>query len=328
MKALVTGATGFIGSYVAEKLLAKGYDVRITMRSTSNDRWLKGKAYECVNATLSDKDSLVAAAKDVDYIYHIAGNTSAKDLDGYMRGNCQGTINLLEAALEVAPNLQRFLYVSSQTACGPAISANEPLTEDMPMNPITDYGRSKKAAEEAVAKYVGKLPYTIVRPPAVYGPRDTEIFAMFKAIKMGIIPYMGFNKKLLSLIHVDDLSDGIIQAAEARTSVGKRYFISSETLYDWADVYAQIKQSLGKKHTLSIHFPHPIVLAAGALSGFFGSFGKKPPVFNYQKGIDFIQQYWICSVKSAMKDFGYRQHVSIEDGVRDTVRWYKDMGWL
>jgi nucleoside-diphosphate-sugar epimerase len=170
--------------------------------------------------------------KDVDYIYHIAGNTSAKNLEEYLFGNCQATINLMEAAIKVAPNLQRFLFVSSQTAVGPALSATEPATEDTPMQPITDYGKSKKAAEEAVHKYIGKLPFTIVRPPAVYGPRDTEIYSIFKTIKMGIVPYMGFNKKLLSLVNVFDLCDGIINAAESRNTLGKTYFVSSEEFYE------------------------------------------------------------------------------------------------
>jgi nucleoside-diphosphate-sugar epimerase len=329
MKVLVTGATGFIGSFVAEKLLAKGYEVRCIVRKTSNLRWLEEKNFELIEASLSDVESLEKAAENVDFVYHIAGNTSAKNLDEYMAGNCQGTINLIEATLKKAPNLKRFLYVSSQTAAGPAFSAKNPTNVDMPMNPITDYGKSKKAAEDAIRnKYTGKLPYTIVRPPAVYGPRDTEIFSIFKIIKFGIIPYMGFNKKLVSLIHVNDLSDGIIEAAESRNTNGKAYFISSENFYDWAEVYKIMKNSLGKKVAISLHIPHFLILFAGGISGFFGSFGKKPPVFNYQKGIDFVQSYWICSVKSAIKDFGYRQKVSLEDGISSTIKWYKEMKWL
>ena len=328
MNVLVTGATGFIGSFVAEKLLEKNYNVRCLIRSTSNLRWLEGKDYELVEGSLSNIDSLETATKNVDYIYHIAGNTSAKNLDEYINGNRNGTINLIEAALKNAPNLKRFLYVSSQTACGPALSIDKPTTEDSPLNPITDYGYSKKLAEEALKSYIDKLPFTIVRPPAVYGPRDTEIYSIFKMINSGLCAYMGFNKKILSLVHVDDLSDGIITSAETQATLGKTYFITSEEFYDWKDIYNLMKKELNKKVTLNIHLPHFLVLGAGAISGFIGSFGKKPPVFNYQKGIDFIQQYWICSVKSATKDFGYRQKISLEQGVKDTIKWYKDMKWL
>lgn len=328
MKILLTGGTGFIGSRVAEKLLESGYQVRCMIRKTSNLRWLDGKNYELVEGSLSDKVSLINAAKDVDYVYHIAGNTSAKNLDEYMKGNCQGTINLLEAVLQAAPNLQRFLYVSSQTAAGPSLEANNPVTVDSPMHPLTDYGRSKKAAEEAVHSYSEKIPFTIVRPPAVYGPRDTEIFSIFQIVNTGIIPFIGFNDKLLSLVHIEDLADGIIAAAESRNTLGKTYFVSSEEIYNWKDVYMQMKTALGKKHTLSIHLPHFSVKVAGGVSGFLGSFGSKPPVFNYQKAIDFTQAYWTCSVKSAMKDFGYRQKVSLKDGIASTVAWYKEHQWL
>jgi nucleoside-diphosphate-sugar epimerase len=328
MKVLVTGATGFIGSFVAEKLLEKGYNVRCLIRKTSNLRWLENKNYELVEGSLSDIDSLENATKDVDYIYHIAGNTSAKNLNEYIEGNCNGTTNLIEAAMKNAPNIKRFLYVSSQTACGPALSKNEPTDEHSHLNPITDYGRSKKLAEESVKSYIGKIPWTIIRPPAVYGPRDTEIYSIFKMINSGLCCYMGFNKKLLSLVNVYDLADGIIDAAETTTTLGKTYFVTSETFYDWHYIYHLIKKELNKKITLTIYLPHFLVLTAGAISGFFGSFGKKPPVFNYQKGIDFIQPYWICSHKSATKDFGYRQKVSLEDGIKNTIKWYKDMKWL
>ena len=328
MKVLVTGATGFIGSHVADKLLAKGYEVRCMVRKTSNLRWVEGKDYELITASLSDTDSLEKAVEGVEYIYHVAGNTSAKDLDGYMQGNCQGTKNLVEAALKKTNNLQRFLYVSSQTAAGPAISLNEPTTEDMPMRPITNYGRSKKASEKMLASYSMTLPFTIVRPPAVYGPRDTEIFSIFKMIKLGLATYIGFDEKHISLVHSEDLSRGIIEAAESKRTLGKTYFISSEEFYTWGQIYKLMKKAFGKKNILSLKLPHSLVLTAGRISEFFGKFASKPPVFNYEKGIDFIQSYWICSTNSAHKDFNYSQQVSIEEGIKETIEWYRKMKWL
>lgn len=328
MNVLVTGATGFIGSHVADKLLAKGYHVKCLVRETSNLRWLENKNFELVKGSLSNTQSLENAVKDVDYIYHIAGNTSAKNLEGYMQGNCQGTINLVNAALKVNDNIQRFLYVSSQTACGPASSYEEPTTEDMPLNPITNYGRSKKAAEEALDKYKMDIPITIVRPPAVYGPRDTEILSIFKMIKFSIAAYMGFDKKYVSLVHSEDLSHGIIEAAESRKTIGKKYFISSDDIYTWKQVYNVMKMGLKKQVLIPIKLPHFMVLGAGAVSEFFGKFASKPPVFNYEKGIDFIQKYWICSTDSAHKDFNYSQQMSLEDGIFNTIEWYKKMKWL
>jgi len=328
MKVLVTGATGFVGSHVADKLIEKKYDVRCIVRKTSNLRWVEGKKLQLIEASLSDVSSLEKAVEDVDYVYHVAGSTSARNLDGYMQGNYEGTKNILNATISKAPNLKRFLYVSSQTAAGPAIALNKPTTEDMPLHPITNYGRSKKAAEEIVNSNSLNLPITIVRPPAVYGPRDTEIYTIFKMIKMGFIAYMGFDKKYVSLIHSEDLSRGIIEAAESKKTLGKTYFISSDEFYTWKQVYEEMKKSFGKKNILSVRLPHPLILAAGAISGFFGRFSAKTPVFNYEKGIDFIQKYWICSTESARKDFSYSQQISLEEGISNTIAWYKNNKWL
>ncbi|HZV12723.1 MAG TPA: NAD-dependent epimerase/dehydratase family protein, partial [Candidatus Kapabacteria bacterium] len=169
MKALVTGTTGFIGSHLAEQLLSKGYDVRCLVRKTANLRWLENKPFELVYGGLSDMASLVAAVKDVDCIYHVAGLTAAKSREEFLRGNRDATRNLLEAAGENGNALKRFIYVSSQAAVGPSPTA-KPIDETFPYHPITAYGESKKAAEEEVQKFSSVFPITIVRPPAVYGP--------------------------------------------------------------------------------------------------------------------------------------------------------------
>ncbi len=327
MKALVTGATGFIGSHVADKLLAKGYDVRCIVRKSSNLRWLKDKPIELVEASLSDKESLKKAVKDIDIVFHVAGLTFAKNYDEFLKGNRDGTRNLIEAVSEVSPNVKRFLHVSSQTVAGPSKSLELPKTEEMDSTPITSYGKSKKAAEEEVLKYKGKIPFTIVRAPAVYGPRDTAIFDIFKIAKYGLGTMIGFDKKYVSLIHSDDLTRGMIEAAESNNTVNETYFVSSEEFYTWDRVLPVIGKAFGKG-MLKIKIPHAVVLTLAGISEFFGKFSSKPPVFNYEKGIDFIQTYWTCSVEKARKDFGYRQKLSLEEGIQDTVNWYKENKWL
>ncbi len=328
IKCLVTGATGFIGSHLADSLLAKGYEVRCTVRKTSNLRWLKDKPVVLVEASLSNKDSLAEAVKDVDYIYHVAGLTAAKNYDDFLKGNRDGTVNLLNAAVDNSPNLKRFLHVSSQTASGPSPSKDSPVDEYSPCHPITSYGRSKRAAEIEVEKFFDKLPITIVRPPAVYGPRDTATFDIFKAMKTGIASYIGFGKKYVSIVHSDDLVRGIILAAESEKSIREKYFIASEKFYSWAEINPIIANAMGKKKVLHLHLPHFLVLTVAAVSGFFGKFSAKPPVFNYEKGIDFIQEAWTCSVDKAVKELGYSQEVSLEEGMNQTAKWYKDNGWL
>lgn len=328
MKVLVTGATGFIGSHVADKLLAKGYDVRCIARKTSNLRWLDGKNFEIVEASLDNPESLIKAVEGVDYVYHVAGLTFARNYEEFLKGNRDATANLISVLEKHAPNIKRFLFVSSQTVVGPAKSLYEPVDETTPRNPITSYGRSKKEAEDVVLSYKDKIPFTIVRAPAVYGPRDTAIYDIFRTVKMGLGTMVGFRDKYISLIHSEDLSRGIIEAAESEKTKDEIYFVSSEEFYTWKQLINIIAEKMNKKFVLKIRLPHFIVLTVAAISEFLGKFSDKPPVFNYEKGIDFIQDYWICSTEKAKRDFGYRQMMSIEDGMQNTIEWYKQNKWL
>lgn len=328
MKVLVTGATGFIGSHVADKLLAKGYDVRCIARKTSNLRWLDGKNFEIVEASLDNPESLIKAVEGVDYVYHVAGLTFARNYEEFLKGNRDATANLISVVEKHAPNIKRFLFVSSQTVVGPAKSLYEPVDETTPRNPITSYGRSKKESEDVVLSYKDKIPFTIVRAPAVYGPRDTAIYDIFRTVKMGLGTMVGFRDKYISLIHSEDLSRGIIEAAESEKTKDEIYFVSSEEFYTWKQLINIIAEKMNKKFVLKIRLPHFIVLTVAAISEFLGKFSDKPPVFNYEKGIDFIQDYWICSTEKAKRDFGYRQMMSIEDGMQNTIEWYKQNKWL
>jgi len=328
VKVLVTGATGFIGSHVADKLLAKGYDVRCIARKTSNLRWLDGKNFEIVEASLDNPESLIKAVEGVDYVYHVAGLTFARNYEEFLKGNRDATANLISVVEKHAPNIKRFLFVSSQTVVGPAKSLYEPVDETTPRNPITSYGRSKKEAEDVVLSYKDKIPFTIVRAPAVYGPRDTAIYDIFRTVKMGLGTMVGFRDKYISLIHSEDLSRGIIEAAESEKTKDEIYFVSSEEFYTWKQLINIIAEKMNKKFVLKIRLPHFIVLTVAAISEFLGKFSDKPPVFNYEKGIDFIQDYWICSTEKAKRDFGYRQMMSIEDGMQNTIEWYKQNKWL
>lgn len=328
MKVLITGATGFVGSHVADILSSKGYQIRCIVRKTSNTRWVINKNYELIEASLDDSESLIKAVKGVDYIYHIAGLISAKNLDGYMRGNRDATRNLLNIVKEYAPNIKRFLYMSSLTASGPAASLDKPVNEEMPCRPITSYGKSKKAGEEVAKEFMNDLPITIVRAPAVFGPRDPATFSIFKAVKSGLGTFIGFKPKYVSLINVIDLANGIIQATEAENTVGETYFVSSEEFYTWDKLIPLMAKIMNKKHIIKLRLPHSIVLAAGAITELFGKFSSKPPVFNYEKGIDFIQDYWICSVDKAKRDFKYSQKINVETGFEETINWYKQNKWL
>ncbi|MDA3842979.1 MAG: NAD-dependent epimerase/dehydratase family protein [Candidatus Kapabacteria bacterium] len=328
MKALVTGATGFIGSHLADLLHERGLEVRCIARKKSNMRWLKDKPYEIVRASLDDPEALAEAVKGVDYVFHIAGVTFAKDYDEFLKGNRDGTLNLLRAVEEHNPGIKRFLFMSSQTVAGPSVSLDNPVDETSECKPLTSYGKSKKAAEDQVLKFKDKFPITIIRASAVFGPRDEEIFKIFKAAQMGVGTIVGFKPKYLSLIQSGDLVRGCVDAAFSDNTIGETYFISSDEFYTWPQLIEVIREAVGKKYIFKIRLPHIVVLTAAAISQILGTFSKKPPVFNYEKGVDFIQNYWICSVDKAKKDFGYKQELTIEDSIREAIDWYKENKWL
>ncbi len=327
MKVLLTGATGFIGSHIAELLLGKGYDVYCLTRTTSNLQWLASSAVHTVEGSLSNEESLYKAVEDADYVFHVAGLTAARNREEFFQGNQGGTRNLLNAVLKKAPNTTRFVHVSSLAAAGPALSLQQPSIETMECRPITAYGASKLAAEKEVLADKHRLPVTIVRPPAVFGPRDTATLTFFQTVNKGLAPLIGFGDKYVSLVHSSDLARGIVEAGESGATVGELYNVASDEFYTWNQIGQATAEYLRKK-PLTINIPHPLVRAIAGVSGFFGRFASRPPVLNYEKGLDMIQKYWICSTEKARRDFGYRQQTSLADGIADTVGWYIKQGWL
>ena len=324
--AVVTGANGFVGSHLVDNLLAKGLKVRCIVRKSSNLKWLDRKNVEIFDSGLFDKNGLRRAFKDANYIYHVAGVVKSKTKEGYFKGNVETTRNLLEIALENVSTIKRFLVVSSQTVSGPSKEGN-PVNEKSQCNPITTYGTSKLEEEKLVLSYKDKLPITICRAPAVYGERDTEIFIYFQTFSKGITTTIGFNKKELSLIHAIDLAEGFYLAAMNEKSKGEIYFISSEKFYTWQEINSITSKVLNKKPII-IKVPHFLVYVIASVAQFFAIFSSKPATLNIEKAKDITQQYWTCDTSKAMKDLGYRQKISIEDGIKRTCDWYKQMKWI
>jgi dihydroflavonol-4-reductase len=328
MKIFITGATGFIGSHLADLLKKDGHDIYCMIRPSSSLKWVENKGFHLINLDFKNKEQLKEIFEDMDYVYHIGGLTAAKTYEEFLRGNRDFTKDLISTVYTYSKNLKKFIYVSSQTVAGPSKSLENPKTEEDECQPITSYGKSKRAGELEVINYFDKMPVTIVRPPAVYGPRDTAILSIFQTVNKGIGTLIGFNKKYVSLIHSDDLVRGIKLAGESSKSNSQIYFISSNEFYNWDQLMEIIKDKMGKKHIIKLKLPHSLVLIIAGISGFFGKFSSKPPVLNYEKGIDFIQDYWICSAEKAKNEIGFVQEMTIEAGMENSIKWYKENNWL
>jgi nucleoside-diphosphate-sugar epimerase len=326
MRILITGATGFIGSHLAETLYAQGHQLQCLVRKSSNLVWIKHLPIEYVYGDLFDASVLQSAVKDVDMVYHLAGMTKAKTKEEYIQGNHIATKNLLDAVLAVQPNLKRFVHVSTQAAVGPS-AGNTPIDERTPFHPITTYGVTKMEAEKECLSRMNKLPITITRPPAVYGPRDKDVFEFFNAMNKGLQAMIGFNNKEVSLIHVKDLVDGIILAGEHPAAIGQTYFISSERFYNWKEVGEITARVMGKK-ALRLRIPEFGVYIIAAFSEIAGLFSKKPVLLNFEKARDIVQDAWTCSIVKAKTELGFKEKLTLEDGIRQTIAWYRQHGWL
>jgi len=324
--AAVTGANGFVGSHLVDYLLGKNFEIRCIVRKSSNLQWLEGKNVKIYDCGLFDKDGIREAFRDVNYIFHVAGVVKAKDEGGYLIGNVEASRVLLEVASEEKNSIKKFIVVSSQTVSGPALDG-KPVTEEMKPNPLTTYARSKLKQEEIALGYKDVFPVTICRGPAIYGERDTEIFIYFQLFNKGLTTMIGFDKKELSLLHVSDLAEGLYLAAISDKANGQIYFISSEKFYTWNEVGNITSKVLNKK-AFRIRIPHFIVFTIAAFAQFFAMFSSKPATLNIEKAKDLTQRYWICDTSKAMREIGYRQKVSVEEGIKRTCEWYKQMKWI
>lgn len=325
-KALVTGANGFAGSHLVEALLKRGYEVICLVRKTSNLSFLSGLEIEYRYGDVTDIESLRKVLEGVDFIFHLAGLTKAKNKEDYFKANARGTKNLMQTCLESNPYIKKFIYVSSQAAVGPCKDFF-PLNENAKCEPITDYGRSKLQGEKEVLSFKNKLPITIVRPPAVYGPRDKDILFFFQTVNKGIIPLFGFKESYISLIYVKDLARGIILTAENQKSSGQVYFIADEKVYSWSEAGRIIQKSLGVK-AFKLRIPKSLLFAFASFSEMVSRLKGESALINLQKANELNQRFWLCDISKAKNELGFSPEYDLEKGALETIKWYKENKWL
>lgn len=325
-KILVTGGTGFVGSHLVDRLLNQGKAVRCLVRRSSNLKYLKDPQIELVYGGLDEATDWDKAFADVETVYHIAGVTFARRAQDYFTGNHQGTETIIAAAIKHRSQLKKFVHLSSLAAVGPG-EKDKPVDENTPPAPITPYGRSKLMGEEAALTAADFLPVTIVRPPAVYGPRDYALYELFKSIAKGLSPSIGNYDKQISLVHVADLVDGMVLAAEKDASKGRAYFISSPEVYSYKGLI-EILAGIFDRRVRSFAIPRPLAYAVAAVAEIGAAVTRKPPVINRDKVTDLSQVCWGCSIERARQELGYQPQMPIAEGLRETITWYKNEGWL
>jgi nucleoside-diphosphate-sugar epimerase len=320
-KVLVTGASGFVGSHLAEALSKLGCELFLLLRESSRLDLIEDLKYTPVIGDLNNLKALEQFLPQIDYIFHSAGLINAPSLDRFMAVNRDGTAHLVDLAIQHATRLKRFVLVSSQAAAGPCLE-HKPKTEaDVPV-PVSDYGRSKLAGEAVVLAAKDRLPIAIIRPPAVFGPRDTDVFVFFKNVKLGILLKFGGKEGFVSLAYVKDVVDGIIRAAFIDRAVGETFYVTSvDDISQW-EVQRLIARVIGVD-IRPLRIPQFVMKTAAAMFGGSESFPLKK-----DKARELSYRYWVCSSDKARAILNYAPTCTLTEAVEQTYRWYDEKGWL
>ena len=320
--ALVTGASGFIGSHLVEALLSRGWRVRCLVRKTSVLKWIPTDDVSLINGDIAfPGEDLERAARNVSVVFHLAGLTSATSADAYNAANVEGTRNVVVAMQKAAPKAL-IVFCSSLAAGGPS-TAKRPVNETDEPAPVSAYGRSKLTAERIVTE--SGLEYLIVRPPAVYGPRDTDILAAFRLAARGLALRVAPEGQRLSLVHAEDLARGLACAAE--TEGRGVYYMTDGMVHTWESVMSHIARSVGNQPRVIAVAPGLATLVSRVDMLRASIFGGKP-LLTPDRITELTQASWTCDDTRARLDIDYESQIALPDGMRTTAEWYRSQGWL
>jgi len=326
MKALVTGATGFVGSHLAETLVRQGAEVTALVRSPGKARLLSDLGVRQVQGSLGDREALLAAAQDQDVIFHVAGLVAARDENEFLKANRDGTTNLVEAALATGGH-PRFVLVSSMAAGGPS-PKGAPRAGHEPPAPVTSYGRSKLAGEEELRR--SPLPWTILRPPLVYGPRDTEILKVFRLARTGFVPVFGDGSQELSAVYGPDLASALVAAARSPATIAKTYYACHPEVFSSGGFVTAVGRAVRGEGGQTRLIPLPLWLARGilGLTGTAARLAGQATILTADKANEFFQPAWTGDPSALARDTGWSPEHGIESGLAATADWYRKQGWL
>jgi nucleoside-diphosphate-sugar epimerase len=327
VKVLVTGASGFLGSYVVEQLIEGQHEVRALVRATSDTRALEKLGVELCEASLETGAGLGEAVRGVDGVVHSAAIVRARSADEFHRINAGGTRTLIEAVVAGAPNLQRFVYVSSLAAHGFGING-EPRQSAHPSEPVTHYGRSKLAGEQIVLEHADRIPVTVIRPPAIYGPRDREMLAFFRIVSSGVVPFLGNPDSRCSLIYAPDCARAIVLALTTDHPSKRIYSVEDGQVYTQRDVVGHIETALGKKAYAKFAVPMVAVSVAAFGSELYGRARNMAMMLTRDKVNELRAQQVIERAEAIRADLGWEPSTEFGEGAQHSVTWYRSQGLL
>ncbi len=334
MKILITGASGFIGSFLVDEALHKGWEVWAGVRKTSNKSYLTDPTIQFIDLNYGNPTALLQQIKSHcanhgawDYIIHNAGITKCSDVADYQRINYTHTVNFINALAISGNKPRKFLYMSSMGAVGPGDGiTGKPLNHTVKANPISEYGRSKLLSEEFL-RSMPDFPWIILRPTGVYGPRERDYLVILKMIKAGFDVSVGLKEQLLNFIYIKDLTRLCFDALESSLTQ-KTWFVADGDIHSSKAFSGLIQEVLQKKRILSIRIPLSFVKGFSIASGVLGRLTGKPSLLNPDKYKVLKQRNWTCEISELEHDLNFKPEYNLRRGMEETISWYKKNGWL
>lgn len=318
---LLTGGTGFVGSHLVEALSGRDARVRALVRETSDTSLLKRHGITPVVGRLDDVESLRRALGDARVVLHLAAATRALTPEKFHQVNAEGTRRVLDA-MAADGERRRMVYLSSLAAVGP--TRGRPVEPEDEPRPLTAYGRSKLDGERAALERDG-VETAVLRPPAVYGPRDRDLLTFFRLARWHVLPTAGGPGRPMQLVHARDLAEAILAAADA-TAAGV-FHIAEPREYAWSDVLALVAAAVGRR-TVTVPVPAALVKGAAAVSERVSRLLDRAVIFDRDKARELLAPGWTCETEAARLGFGFEAQTPLADGLRETAEWYRAYGWL
>ncbi len=331
MKILITGASGFIGSFIVEEALRRGFDTWAGVRGSSSRSYLGDPRIHFIELDFSSEDRLAQAldGHNFDYVVHAAGVTKCLTASDFMKVNYQGTVNLVNAILKTKMPMRRFIYLSSLSVFG-AIREEQPyqeITEHDTPCPNTAYGKSKLKAEQFLDSIGNEFNYIVLRPTGVYGPREKDYFLMAKSIKQHVDFSVGFQRQDITFVYVQDVVQAVFLALDHGMS-GRKYFLSDGNVYQSSTFSDYLHEELGKPWWIRVKAPIWVLRLVTFFGEHIGRMRHTITALNNDKFNILKQRNWRCDIEPACDELGYHPHYDLRKGVTESVAWYKENHWL
>jgi nucleoside-diphosphate-sugar epimerase len=327
MKVLLTGASGFVGSHVLDALVDRGISLVILLRPAARRDWIQDRLdrVEVQSGGLTDPGVLESALAGVTHVVHCAGCTKAVDPKHYFEVNQGATRLLVEAINRRAPRLDRLIHISSLAASHPATTAM-PATEEMASAPVTVYGQSKLAGETEIRERC-RVPFVILRPAAVYGPRDTDFLNLFKAVRSRVVPLVRRGRQELSLVYVGDLAKLVADGLDHPGGIGGVYHVAAPQPVTSRELAGEIARQLGVRPRFP-PLPQGLLWSICAGRDLISRISGRPHILSRQKYAELVAPGWVTGTSRLRQDLDFVCRTGLREGISRTLAWYRGQGWL